>query len=34
MLIDSIKDNPERIIAWAKKEIAEYKKLIKIVEKK
>lgn len=31
---DSIKDNPKEIIAWAKREIEEYKKLIKILEKK
>jgi hypothetical protein len=31
---DSIKDNPEKIIAWAKKEIKEYEKLIKILEKR
>lgn len=31
---DSIKDNPKKIIAWAKREIAEYQKLIKILEKK
>ena len=29
---DSLKDNPEEIIAWAKREILEYKKLIKILE--
>jgi len=31
---DTIKDNPEKIIAWAKREIAEYEKLIKILEKR
>ena len=31
---DSIKDNPKEIIAWAKREIKEYEKLIKILEKK
>jgi len=31
---DSIKHNPEKIIAWAKREIKEYQKLIKILEKK
>jgi hypothetical protein len=31
----SVKDTPKkRIIAWAKKEIEEYQKLIKILEKK
>jgi len=30
---DSIKDNPKEIIAWAKREIKEYEKLIKILEK-
>jgi hypothetical protein len=29
---DSIKDNPDEIIAWAEREIAEYKKLIKILK--
>ena len=28
---DIIKDNPDKIIAWAKTEIKEYKKLIKIL---
>ena len=32
--VDTIKDNPKEIIAWAKREIAEYRKLIKILEKK
>lgn len=31
---DTIKDNPKEIIDWAKREIAEYKKLIKILEKR
>ena len=31
---DNIKDNPKKIIAWAKREIREYQKLIKILEKK
>jgi hypothetical protein len=31
---DTIKDNPKEIIAWCKREIAEYQKLIKILEKK
>lgn len=30
---DSIRDNPEKIIAWAKREILEYRKLIAILEK-
>ena len=30
----TIKENPKEIIAWAKREIAEYEKLIKILEKK
>jgi hypothetical protein len=30
---DSIKDSPKEIIAWAKREIKEYEKLIKILEK-
>ena len=29
---DTIKNNPEKIIAWAEGEISEYKKLIKILE--
>ena len=29
---DSIKDNPNAIIKWARREIAEYQKLIKILE--
>lgn len=31
---DNIKDNPDEIIAWAKREIAEYEKLIIILEKR
>ena len=31
---ETIKTNPKRIIAWAKSEIREYEKLIKILEKK
>lgn len=31
---DTIKNNPKKIIAWAKREIKEYQKLIKILEKK
>jgi hypothetical protein len=31
---DTIKDNPQEIIDWAKREISEYKKLIKILEKR
>ena len=31
---DTLKDNPKEIIAWAKREIAEYQKLIKILEGK
>ena len=31
---DKIKSNPKKIIAWAKREIAEYEKLINILEKK
>jgi hypothetical protein len=31
---DSINNNPKEIIAWAKREIKEYQKLIKILEKK
>lgn len=30
---DSIRDNPEKIIAWALREIEEYRKLIVILEK-
>lgn len=30
---DTIKDNPKKIIAWAKNEIKEYEKLIKMLEK-
>lgn len=30
----SIKDNPQEIIDWAYSEIAEYKKLIKILKKR
>ena len=30
---DSIKHNPKKIIAWAKREIREYQKLIKLLEK-
>lgn len=30
---DAIKNNPQRIIEWARSEIKEYKKLIKILEK-
>jgi len=29
---DTLKDNPKKIIAWAKREIKEYQKLIKILE--
>lgn len=29
---DTIKDNPEKIIAWARREIKEYESLIKILE--
>ena len=31
---DSIKNNPKEIIAWAKREIKEYEKLIKLLEKR
>lgn len=31
---DTIKDNPKEIIAWAKREILEYQKLIEILRKK
>ena len=31
---DTIKGNPKKIIAWCRREIEEYKKLIKILEKK
>ena len=30
---DTLKDNPKKIIAWAKKEIAAYEELIKTLEK-
>jgi len=30
---DTIKDNPKEIIAWARREIREYQKLIKILER-
>ena len=29
---ETIKDNPEKIIAWARREIKEYESLIKILE--
>jgi len=32
--VDTIQDNPQEIIAWAKREIKEYQRLIKILEKK
>ncbi len=31
---DTLKDNPKEIIAWAKREIAEYQSLIEILEKR
>jgi len=31
---DTIRDNPKEIIAWAKREIREYEKLIKVLEKR
>jgi len=31
---DTIKDKPKKIIAWAKREIKEYEKLIKILDAK
>lgn len=31
---DSIKDNPQEIIDWCRREIAEYEALIKILEKR
>jgi len=31
---NTIKDSPKKIIAWAKSEIKEYERLIKILEKK
>ena len=30
---DTLKDNPREIIDWAKREIKEYKSLIKLLEK-
>lgn len=30
--VDALDNNPDRIIAWAKREIAEYQKLIDILE--
>ena len=30
---DTIRTRPKKIIAWAKREISEYQKLIKILEK-
>jgi len=30
---NTLKENPEEIIEWARSEIKEYKKLIKIIEK-
>lgn len=30
---ESLKDEPEKIIEWAKAEIREYKKLIRLIEK-
>ena len=32
--VDSIKDNPKKIIAWCKAEIKQYENLIKILEVK
>jgi len=32
--VDTLKDNPKEIIAWAKREINEYEALIKILEKR
>lgn len=32
--VETIKSNPEEIIAWAKREIKEYEALIKILEEK
>jgi len=32
--INTLKNNPKKIIAWAKREIAEYEKLIKILNEK
>ena len=29
---DTLRDNPKEIIEWAKREIAEYEKLIEILE--
>lgn len=29
---DTIKNDPKKIIKWAKREIAEYQKLIKVLE--
>ena len=31
--VDTIKDNPKKIIAWARKEIRTYNQLIAILEK-
>ena len=31
---DTIRDKPEEIIAWAEREIAEYRKLIRILKKR
>ena len=31
---DTIKDNPKKIIAWAEREIREYRKLLKILRSK
>lgn len=31
---DTIKDNPEKIIAWARSEICAYQELIKLLEKR
>jgi hypothetical protein len=33
LFISNLKDNPQEIINWAKSEIKEYKKLIKLLEK-
>lgn len=31
--VDTMKDNPKKIIAWAEREIVAYKELIAIIEK-
>lgn len=34
LFLENLKDNPKEIIKWCKREIKEYEKLIKLLEKK